>query len=44
MVISYKNIYEIEKINLHDAHIGNVVYNHSEKTINIKLESEWESN
>lgn len=42
MNISSKNLYEIEKVNLHDAYIENVIYNHSNKTINIKLESEWE--
>ena len=42
MAISYKNRHEIEKINLHDAYIENVTYNHIDKKINIKLESEWE--
>ena len=44
MIISYKNLHEIEKINLHDACIENVIYNHADKKINIKLESEWEKN
>ena len=44
MAISYKNIHEIEKINLHDSYIENVSYNHIDKKINIKLESEWEKN
>ena len=42
MIISYKNIREIENINLHDAYIENVIYNHSNKVINVELESEWE--
>lgn len=44
MIISYKNLHEIEKINLHDAYIENMIYTHSDKKINIKLESEWEKN
>ena len=44
MIISYKNLHEIEKVNLHDAYIENVIYNHADKKINIKLESEWEKN
>lgn len=44
MIISFKNLHEIEKINLHDTLIENIIYNHSDKKINIKLESEWEKN
>ena len=42
MIISCNNIREIENINLHDAYIENVIYNHSNKVINVELESEWE--
>ena len=42
MTISCNNIREIENINLHDAYIENVIYNHSNKVINVELESEWE--
>lgn len=44
MIISYKNLHEIEEINLHDAYIENIIYNLSDKKISIKLESEWEKN
>ena len=33
MIISCNNIREIENINLHDAYIENVIYNHSNKVI-----------
>lgn len=43
MTITYKNLYDINKINLHDAYIENILYNHSEKNIKIRLENKWEN-
>ena len=41
MIITNRNSYDISKISLHDAYFEDVIYNHSEKKITIKLESEW---
>ena len=40
MIISSNKIREIENNNLHDDYIENVIYNHSNKVINVELERE----
>lgn len=41
MILNIKNICDINKINLHDSLINEVIYTHSKKIITINLEGEW---
>ena len=41
MILNIKNICDINKINLQDSLINEVIYTHSKKIITINLEGEW---
>lgn len=41
MIINNNNIYDINKIHLHDASFDNVIFDYNSKEIVIKLEGEW---